>query len=158
MSWPRRPTNMRPTILALLMLVAGCASPGATPTPTATGERIAPPPADDLVDTSWVLETLFVGDVASAALGEPATLELSSGGTFSGSTGCRTFTGTWIEEGEQILATTMSMGEGECPAELAEQDGHVVSVVGDGFVPTIEESLLTLTDPGSIGLVYRPDD
>jgi hypothetical protein len=30
-----------------------------------------------------------------------------------------------------------------------------VSVIGDGFIPTIEGDLLTLMDPGGIGLVYR---
>ena len=35
------------------------------------------------------------------------------------------------------------------------QDTHVVSVIGDGFVPTIDGDLLTLTDPGGVGLVYR---
>jgi hypothetical protein len=34
----------------------------------------------------------------------------------------------------------------------------VVSVIGDGFVPTLEGDRLTLTDPGSIGLVYRAAD
>ncbi len=50
------------------------------------------------------------------------------------------------------------MDEVNCASELQEQDSHVVSVVGDGFVPSIEGDLLTLTDPGSIGLVYRAAD
>jgi heat shock protein HslJ len=118
-------------------------------------DRQAEPPVADLVDTPWTLETLFVGDVASPPGGEPATLELRSDGTFSGSTGCRTFTGRWIEFGTQITAPELRMGETECPAELAEQDSHVVSVIGDGFVPSIDGDLLTLLDPGGVGLVYR---
>jgi hypothetical protein len=31
-------------------------------------------------------------------------------------------------------------------------------VIGDGFFPTIEGQLLTLTDPGGIGLVYRAEE
>ena len=83
------------------------------------------------------------------------TLELRADGTFSGSTGCRTFTGRWIESGAQITATELRMGETECPDDLWEQDSHVVSVIGDGFVPSIEGELLTLLDPGGVGLVYR---
>ncbi len=119
---------------------------------------LPPPPTADLVGTRWVLETVFVGDVASAPMGEPATLELRSDGTFDGSTGCRTFDGAWIERGEQIFAHTMGMNEVECPAALGQQDSHVVSVIGDGFVPTIEGDLLTLIDPGGVGLVYRAQD
>lgn len=113
------------------------------------------PPTAELVDTTWVLETLFVGDVASSPEGDRATLELRSDGTFSGSTGCRTFTGRWVEFGSQIQAPEFQMGETECNPELAEQDSHVVSVLGDGFVPSVEGDLLTLLDPGGVGLVYR---
>ena len=115
-------------------------------------------PVADLVDTTWVLETVFVGDVASPPGGEPATLELRSDGTLSGSTGCRTFTGRWVEAGAQVQATELRMGETECPADLAQQDSHVVSVIGDGFVSSIEDDLLTLLDPGGVGLVYRAEE
>ena len=55
------------------------------------------PPTAELVDTEWVLDTLFVGDVASSPFGDPATLQLSSDGSFIGSTGCRSFSGNWLE-------------------------------------------------------------
>ena len=121
-------------------------------------EAMAPPPTSELIGTSWQLETLLVGDVASAAMGEPASLLLRPDGTFDGATGCRTFTGAWIEDGHQILATELFMDDLECPAALRAQDGHVVSVLGDGFVPTVEGGLLTLMDPGGVGLVYRATD
>jgi heat shock protein HslJ len=116
------------------------------------------PPTADLVGTTWTLDTLFIGDVAAAPMGEPATLELRDDGTFSGSTGCRSFDGEWIEQGAQLLATTFAMDDRACPAELADQDSHVVSVIGDGFVPSIEDGLLTLLDPGGVGLVYRSSE
>jgi heat shock protein HslJ len=120
--------------------------------------RFAPlpePPTAALVDTAWVLDTLFVGDVASAPMGDQATLELRSDGTINGSTGCRGFDGTWVEAGEQIMVTSMAMTDNACPPDLQQQDDQVVSVIGDGFVPSIEGDLLTLTDPGGLGLVYR---
>jgi heat shock protein HslJ len=119
---------------------------------------LAPPPTAEVVDTVWVLETLFVGDVASSSLGERATLELRSDGTFIGSTGCRSFSGEWLEQGEQIIAPSFAMDGTECPADLTQQDGHVVSVIGDGFVPSVVGDLLTLTDPGGVGLVYRAEE
>ena len=118
-------------------------------------ERLPDPPTAELTDIEWSLETIFVGDVATEPMGEPATLLLRSDGVIEGSTGCRTFTGQWIERGEQIQATTLAMDDRECPRQLMEQDGHVVQVIGDGFVPTIEGDLLTLIDPGGVGLVYR---
>lgn len=122
-------------------------------------EPLPTPPTSELVDTEWVLETIVVGDVAFPPDGDPATLVLDSDGTFSGSTGCRSFSGQWIERGHQIDAPTWGMDEiVECPLELAEQDGHVVSVIGDGFVPTIEDRTLTLSDPDGTALVYRAAD
>jgi len=116
---------------------------------------LAPPPTAELTDTTWVLDTVLVGDVAAAPMGAPATLELRADGTFTGSTGCRTYSGKWTEQGDQIQAPTMGMDQTTCPADLSSQDDHVVSVIGDGFIPTIDGNLLTLRDPGGIGLVYR---
>ena len=116
---------------------------------------LAPPPTAELIATAWVLDTVLVGDVAAAPLGDAATLELHADGTFRGSTGCRTFSGEWMEQGDQILAPSWGMDETECPADLSEQDNHVVTVIGDGFIPSVEGDLLTLMDPGGIGLVYR---
>lgn len=116
---------------------------------------LPPPPTAELVGTRWLLESVFVGDVAAAPVGEPATLELRADGTFTGSTGCRTFSGTWVEEGDGIRNTSMTMDGADCLPELVPQDSSVVSVVGDGFVPTLHDDLLTLTDPGGAGLVYR---
>lgn len=121
-------------------------------------ERLSEAPTAELVGTTWTLETLLLDDEASAPMGEPATLELRADGTFSGSTGCRPFDGQWIEQGEQLLATTFAMGDVACPAELADQDNRVVTVIGDGFVPSIENGLLTLSDPGGMGLVYRSSE
>ncbi|HYI66291.1 MAG TPA: META domain-containing protein [Candidatus Limnocylindrales bacterium] len=116
---------------------------------------LAPSPTAELVGTSWVLDTVLVGDVAGSPMGEPATLQLNQDGTFSGSTGCRAFSGEWTEQGDQIVAPSWGLDEETCPPELSSQDDHVVSVIGDGFIPTIEGNLLTLMDPGGIGLVYR---
>jgi heat shock protein HslJ len=121
-------------------------------------DRLPAPPTAELVDTAWILDTVFVGDVASSPIGDPATLELSSDGTLVGSTGCRTFSGNWLEQGEQIIAPTFGMDGSECPAELSQQDTHVVTVIGDGFVPTVEGDPLTLVDPGGVGLVYRAQE
>jgi heat shock protein HslJ len=116
------------------------------------------PPTAALVDTVWTLDTLLSGDVATVPAGQPATLELRSDGTLRGNTGCRPFDGQWIENGEQLLATTLAMGDMACPAELASQDSHVVSVIGDGFVPTVDGDRLTLMDAGGQGLVYRASE
>jgi heat shock protein HslJ len=119
---------------------------------------VPPLPTAELVGTTWVLDSVLVGDVAGSPVGEPANLELDADGTFSGSTGCRTFSGDWMEQGDQIVASSWGLDEETCPAELSVQDDHVVSVIGDGFIPTIEGDLLTLMDPGSIGLVYRAEE
>lgn len=119
---------------------------------------VPPVPTADLVGTTWVLDMVLVGDVAVSPLGAPATLELNDDGSFTGSTGCRGFSGEWVAQGAQIQAPSWGMDETTCPEELSVQDDQVVSVIGNGFIPTSESDLLTLVDPGGIGLVYRAED
>jgi heat shock protein HslJ len=149
--------------IAALRAVRAIARDGDTLTLTGPGAemtfaRLEPPPTAELIGTSWVLESLFVGDVASPSRGEPATLVLRDDGTLSGATGCRTFDGRWVERANQIVATELRMNEVECPVGLADQDSHVVGVIGDGFVASIDGDLLTLVDPGDVGLVYRAEE
>lgn len=117
--------------------------------------ELAPPPTAELVDTVWTLETLVMGDVASSVAGDPATLELRSDGTIHGSTGCREFDGTWLEQGDEIVTPTLATDDRACPAELQAADAHVLAVIGDGFRATVDGGQLTLTDAGGAGLVYR---
>jgi heat shock protein HslJ len=73
-----------------------------------------------------------------------------------GSTGCRTLDGNYTVSGAELVMTEMS-AHGECPAELEEQDNHVVTVLGDGFRVVIEGEALSLTGAGEQGLTYRSE-
>lgn len=120
--------------------------------------ELSPPPTSELIDTVWLLEIIVTGDVAASVLGESATLELQSDGSISGSTGCRDFNGTWMEQGDEIVTPSLAAEDLTCPAPLRDIDGHVLSVVGDGFRATVDGNLLTLTDSGGLGLVYRASE
>lgn len=116
------------------------------------------PPIDPkpLTGTTWILETLVDGDLASSTLAsaEPARLLLSDDGTFEGTTGCRSFTGGWEVSGD-VVAVTQMVFEGNCRA-AAEQDSHVASVLGGGFRAERDGDRLTLTaEKSALGLVYR---
>ena len=123
------------------------------PTVELVFKRQPPLPIAEIVGTNWLLESSLDGGVVSAAIGEPATLRFEAGGTFHGSTGCRTFTGTWIEAAGRLVATQAGM-EGECPDGLVGQDGDVIQAF-DGSIPTIEGDKLTLTMKGGLTLIYR---
>lgn len=101
-----------------------------------------------------MLDHLIDGEVVASAAGQRATLELHLDGTFTGSTGCRTLTGSFVIRATRSLATRMS-AEGRCPADLADQDSHVVGALGDGFTVAIERDRLTVTAMGNVGLSYR---
>jgi heat shock protein HslJ len=116
-------------------------------------EPVPPVPTSALVETEWVLETVLDGDLASSTLGEPATLNLADDGTMTGSTGCRTLTGTWETRGGTVVLPDLA-ADGECPDDLRTQDDQVVTVLGDGFRASIVEDRLTLSDPDGRGLVY----
>jgi heat shock protein HslJ len=119
---------------------------------------VPPPPIAELTDTVWHLRSLIDGSgpdgVASSA--EPAELVIGSDGSVSGTTGCRDLHGTWVESGDQILFAEFG-AEGDCPASLQDQDGHVVTVLGDGFIAEIDGQTLTLTSQGGLGLQYSAE-
>ncbi len=114
---------------------------------------LASPPIGELTDTTWNLETLTTGLTATGAQGD-VTLRLDSNGTLTGSTGCRTLRGRYVVVGGEILATRLA-ADGDCSAALADQDGHIVSVLGDGFRAAVEGDRFLLTSTGEQGLIYR---
>jgi heat shock protein HslJ len=119
-------------------------------------KALPPVPASELTGTVWVLDTLVQGDSVTSPAGERATLELFTDGSMLGSTGCRTLDGNYTVSGAELVMTEMS-AHGECPAELEEQDNHVVTVLGDGFRVVIEGEALSLTGAGEQGLTYRSE-
>lgn len=116
------------------------------------------PPIDPkpLTETPWILETLVQGERASStvASAEPARLLLRVDGTFEGTTGCRSFSGTWEVVGDVVTVNQMVF-EGMCKT-AADQDAHVAAVLGTGFRAERKEDRLTLTSQkDDLGLVYR---
>jgi heat shock protein HslJ len=106
--------------------------------------------AADLVGHRWVVETLVGGDTASTPDAE-AWVEFASDGSFAGWTGCRDLSGTFILRGPDVLFTSLA-ADGDCPAELADQDGFVIGVLEAPTV-AIEGDRLTLTASGGDALV-----
>lgn len=117
-------------------------------------ERLAPPPTADIVGTVWVLESLITADAVSSVMGEPALLVLDPNGSFTGSTGCRSFTGRYTTVNAEILFTEFAMDQVTCSPELQSQDSHVVSVLGDGFRAEVDGEQLTIAGTGNEGLGY----
>jgi heat shock protein HslJ len=109
---------------------------------------------DEFVDRHWVLAALIHDGVAAAPGGLPATLLIGSDGTFSGSTGCRTFRGVWIASADQIRVTAIDLFGEQCPEFLQAQEGHVVGVI-DAAIPSVDGDELTLSAVNGYALIYR---
>lgn len=115
--------------------------------------RLLPPVPDAaLRGTRWTLDTLIRGDAATTVGGD-AWLRLGADGRLAGSTGCRALRGAFVVSGDQIVPTDLA-AEGECDAELAEQDALVVEVLESGAIVQVEGGRLTLSEPNGNGLSY----
>lgn len=111
-------------------------------------------PAAELLNTVWVLESMIQGDAVSSTIADTrATLELFSDGSFIGSTGCRTIAGSYQVSGAEVVFTNWG-AEGDCPAELADQDSRVISALEGGFRVEFEADRMTTWVAGDEGLVY----
>ena len=117
-----------------------------------TFELQPPAPDQEIVGTSWVLESLIQGEAASSVQGE-AFLMLAVD-TFVGMTGCREIRGRWAVRGDVIDFIEMSV-DGECPPERQAQDRHIIEVLEGGFSASVDGGSLTLSDNAGLGLVYR---
>lgn len=132
---------------------------------------LPPVPTADLTATTWVLDGLATGtgpdaSVSSTAAGaDEATLRLDADGTMEASTGCRTFSGEWVETGDEVLLTTFGQrddsphvaadGTTTCAEAVVAQEEKVLSVLGDGFRAEVDGPHLTLTSRDGLGLTYR---
>ena len=117
--------------------------------------EVDPVPTEELIGTTWVLTALIEGDTVETATGD-AALVLTEDGRIEGSTGCRQLSGEYVVNADQVLFTTFA-ATGQCPSELSDQDGRVVTVLADGFTVDIEGDRLTVTSSGGEGLTYRAD-
>jgi heat shock protein HslJ len=91
----------------------------------------------EALEGRWEIESFGRGGRSETALGG-AYIELTAGGAMTGDTGCRPLGGTFVVAGDEVLMTRLS-AQGDCSGDLSEQDGIVVEVLGDGFVPDRSE-------------------
>jgi heat shock protein HslJ len=120
-------------------------------------ERLDPAPTAELLGTVWVLDGLIHGDTVSSVMGEKATLELFSDGSVIGSTGCRDFSGSYVISGGAVQFTDFR-AEGECSADLVDQDSHVISALEGGFRVEIDGDRMTTWVAGDEGLIFRAEN
>jgi heat shock protein HslJ len=134
---------------------------------------LPPVPTAELTASTWILDGLVTGVGADAAVSstvagaDEATLRLDPDGSMEASTGCRTFSGAWVETGDEILLTTFGQrddspnvaadGTLECDEAVVAQEDHVLSVLGDGFRAEVDGQQLTLTSRDGLGLTYRDE-
>jgi heat shock protein HslJ len=116
-------------------------------------EVLPPVPTAELLNTVWVLDGLVTGDSVSSVIGDRATLELFSDGSFLGSTGCKSFNGTYTEVAEGLRTTDITP-QGDCADDVSAQDSHVLAVLGGSYKTEIDTRSLYVTTSGELGLVY----
>lgn len=155
---PSEVMNSEQAFLAALTAVDTVAYDGDSLTMSGNGTELrftalAPVPTAELTGTVWVLRGLIQGDAVSSAQGERATLELFTDSSFIGSTGCRTIAGNYVVTGAEVVFTDFS-AEGECSAELANQDSQVISALEGGFRVEIDGDRMTTWVAGDEGLSY----
>lgn len=115
---------------------------------------LIPPVADaELIGTTWILDSLISGNAVATVGGDPATLEFTDDGTFTGGTGCRRFGASYATAGAQVTVTELLNDDRGCAEGLTPQDEHVLEVLVNGFSVAIDGNRLALMS-GALGLGY----
>jgi heat shock protein HslJ len=116
--------------------------------------RLPPEPTSALTGTDWMLDSLVDGESVSSVLGE-SSLRLDPGGTVTGRTACRGFSGTWTADGDRLAFGDLVTEDIACPEELQTQDERELAVLTAGGTAEITGNRLTLTASDGRGLGYR---
>ncbi len=120
-------------------------------------EPIAGSPIGDFVGGVWQMSTVtFDGELRDAK--GAAWIVFEEAGTMRGSTGCRDLRGSWIlTSTEEVLLTDFG-ADGSCAADFVDQDGAVVTVLGDGFRVEISGESLTTRSQGADAATWERVD
>ncbi len=116
--------------------------------------RVPPPPAAELIDTPWILDSIISGDAVSSVVGDPAELRLSADGSMTGTTGCRAFGARYAITGDVVTVTDLVVDSIACPPTTSAQDATVIAVLEGGFRATVKGQALTISGRDGEGLGY----
>lgn len=107
-----------------------------------------------LLGTTWAIERLLVDGAANAVGGEP-TVVLSSSGTVTVETGCRSVSGSFLlDSGEFTIA---QLDGDPCTDDTrAQQDAALTGMLMAGFRPVITDDELLIEARGGLGLIASP--
>lgn len=115
-------------------------------------DRAVADPDRPLTGTTWVLDTLVKGEVASTPpAGTRASIAFEEDGTFSVETGCNAGGGRYILEGDRLTFASYETTLMACKDEREAVEAHMVGLLDAGEVRVeVEAGHLTL-DGGAIG-------
>lgn len=109
---------------------------------------------EELWGRSFALEATLSDGVPTSVLGEEVVLAIHPNNTLTATTGCRNYEGAFTVFGSEVIVTESS-ATGECAADLANQDAHIIEVLGDGFSVEFDGGQLLVSSAGNQGLHYR---
>lgn len=150
---PRRLTRSAPicslgvllAVIAVGGLIAACTDDSGSaakkpPTTSSAGAKATTPAAGGLAGTAWSLEN----PVQAPSL---PTLDFSTDGKVSGSTGCNRFAGTYRVEGEDLTIELGPMTKAACTSDAAtQQENRIVTALGEVRSSQTTGTTLTLRD------------
>lgn len=177
-----RPIVMRATkirlapivaVLALVAVACGESAPSNTnsttsvPTTTSVSTTTTAPattvttlPIPDpikLAGTRWVATTMFIGgaEVQFVNNARPTIDFNNDGRSFGGSTGCNSYFGEYTIGGGTISFGDMGMTEIACDEPLMTQESHVMAVLVEASIYSVEDGILTIGEIGGSALQYE---
>ena len=143
------------TLAAGFLVLSGCGSTSSSS--DAAGSSSAATVA--LGGTSWVLESYAGADgaaVPAGATAEVGTLVFAADGTFSGSTGCNRFTGTYTQDGSALTMKPGPMTMRACQESVAAQEAAIVAALPSVTSFTADTTLVLQDASGAALLTYAP--
>ena len=136
---------------------------------TLTLYRVAPVDAAGLVGTDWVVTGFLDGDAVTSMAWDARDARLrldgdETGGTLTMFSGCRSFTGEWVADGDRIALPSFGQAADSrdvdaCSEAELESEELVLAAVEGGFTTVVDGRSLELrsASDAEIGLMLRVD-
>jgi heat shock protein HslJ len=111
---------------------------------------LSEPKAAGLTGTTWELDTIVDGDLASSTSAK-ATLEFT-GQKVTVFTGCNTGSAQYQMSGQRLHVSTVAITRKACPPDLTQAEQAVLATLDGDVDFKIDGTTLTLTNPSGAGL------
>jgi heat shock protein HslJ len=112
---------------------------------------------EQLTNGSWLLVDADENAIFSSLIpGTEITISFQPDGSYSGSSGCNSYSGRWSVKGDDIEFSRINLTKQMCePASVMDTEKHYIRLLQETATYLVNEGNLTLTGDSATSLIFK---